>query len=183
MNKGIHYCALCDGPFYKDKIVAVVGGGDSAAKEALLLSEYAKEVYMLIRSTLKAEPINKERIKKNKKIKVIEGIQIKEIKGTKSVENAVLTKKIKGSNILKLDGIFISIGHLPKSELAKKLGVKLNKKAEIIIDKESKTNIKGVYAAGDVADTRFKQAITGVGEGVKAVYDIYEEFDKDVECM
>jgi thioredoxin reductase len=138
---------------------------------------------MLIRSTLKAEPINIDRIKKNKKIKIIEGIQVKEIKGTKAVEEVVLNKKIKNSNILKLNGVFIDIGHVPKSELAKKIGVKTNKKGEIIIDKQSKTNKKGVYAAGDITDTAFKQAITGVGEAVKAVYEIYESVGKDVECM
>ena len=175
MNKGVHTCALCDGPFYKNKIIAVVGGGDSAAKEALLLSNYAKKVYMIIRSTLKADPVNRDRIKANKKIQIIEGIQIKEIKGDKFVNSVVLDKKISNSNILKLDGIFVEIGHLPLSELAKKLGVKTNKQGEIIIDKNSKTNKAGIFAAGDVADTRFNQAITGVGEAVKAAYGIYEK--------
>ncbi len=186
LNKGVHYCALCDGVFYKNKIIAVVGGGDSAAKEALLLSEYGKKVYILARSTLKAEPINAERIKKNKKIQVIEGVKVKEIKGdkeNKKVNELILTKKISGSNRLKVDGVFIDIGHIPKSELAQKLGVKLNEKKEIIIDKESKTNVCGVYAAGDVADAKFKQAVTGIGEGIKAVYNIYERLKKDIECM
>jgi thioredoxin-disulfide reductase len=182
-NKGVHYCALCDGPFYKDKVVAVVGGSDSAAKEASLLSDYCKKVYMLIRSHLKAEPINAEKLRKNKKVEIIEGIKVKGIKGDKKVNSVQVTKKVAGKNELKIDGVFIDIGHIPKSELAKKLGVEVNKKGEIIIDKESKTNVNGVYAAGDVADTRFKQAITGVGEGVKAVYSIYERLDKDVECM
>jgi len=174
-NKGVHYCALCDGPFYKDKTIAVVGGSDSAAKEALLLSKYAKKVYMLIRSWLKAEPVNAERVKKEKKIQIIDGIQVKEIKGSEKVDSIELTKEVNGKKELKLDGVFVEIGHIPNSELAKEIGVKLNKKAEIIIDKQSKTNISGVYAAGDVADTEFKQAITGVGEAVKAAYDIYNE--------
>lgn len=175
MNKGVHSCALCDGGFYKNKIVAVIGGRDSAVKEALLLSDYAKKVYMIARSTLKPEPINMQRLKKEKKIEVIEGNQIKEIKGNEFVNSIVLKNKLKsGSNILKLDGIFVNIGHIPLSHLAVKLGVKVNKNNEIIIDKDSQTNIKGVYAAGDVADSRFKQAITGVGEGIKAVYSIYE---------
>tara|TARA_Y100000034_G_scaffold87295_1_gene104694 strand:+ start:7290 stop:8276 length:987 start_codon:yes stop_codon:yes gene_type:complete len=174
LNKGVHSCALCDGLLYKNKILAVVGGGDSAVKEALLLNQYAKEVYIIARDKLKPEPINLERLKRERKINIILGVQVKEIKGNKFVNSLILNKKFKNSNILKLDGIFVNIGHIPLSELAIKLGVKVNKNKEIIIDKESKTNIKGIYAAGDVADTVFKQAITGVGEAVKAVYSIYE---------
>ncbi len=173
-NKGVHYCALCDGPLYKNKIVAVVGGGDSAAKEALLLSKYAKKVYILSRSTLKPEPINKIRVKKEKKIQALENIQVKEIKGDKFVQSVLLTKKINNSNELKIDGVFVDVGHVPLSKLAIPIGTKLNKNKEIIINKESQTNLKGVYAAGDVTDTKFKQAITGIGEAVKAVYGIYE---------
>ena len=174
-NKGVHYCALCDGPIYKDKVLAVSGGGDSAVKEALLLSKYATKVYILARSTLKPEPINMERIKKEPKIIVIEGTTIKEIFGNKFVNKIILDKKYKGKNELDVDGVFVSVGHIPLSDLAVKIGVKTNKNKEIIINKESKTNIKRVYAAGDVGDSRFKQAITGVGEAVKAVYSIYED--------
>lgn len=182
-NKGVHYCALCDGPLYKNKVVAINGGGDSAAKEALLMAKYAKKVYVLARSTLKPEPINKDLISKEKKISVIEGVEIKEVRGSRFVEEVVLSpwddsgepgKKVGGSDVLKLDGVFVDIGHVPNSGLAKKIGVKVNKGGEIIIDKESQTNVKGVWAAGDVADAKFKQAITGVGEAVKAVYGIYE---------
>lgn len=178
-NKGVHYCALCDGVFYKNKIVLVVGGGDSAIKEALLLSKYAKKVYIIARSRIKPEPINLKRIKAEKKIEIIEGAQVKEIKGNKFVESIVLDKKIKNSKILKVDGIFVDIGNISLSSLATKLGVKLNKEKEIIIDKESRTNVKGIYAAGDVTDTKFKQAITGVGEAIKAVYSAYECLSKE----
>lgn len=168
-NKGVAYCALCDGPLYRGKIVAVVGGGDSAAKEALLLSKYAKKVYVLARAKLKAEPINLKFVKANKKVEVIEGIEVKEIKGGKFVEEIVLDKKV-----LKVGGVFVDIGHIPLSGLAVPLGVKVNKNKEIKINRDSKTNVIGVWAAGDVSDSKFKQAITGVGEGVKAVYSIYE---------
>ena len=173
-NKGVHYCVLCDGPFYKNKAAAVVGGGDSAAKESLLLSKYAKKVYVLARHGLKGESVNMEKVRKEKKIEIVENIEIKEIKGDKFVNEVVLNKKFKGSNVLKLDGVFVDIGHVPLSDLAKGLGVKVNKGGEIIIDKESKTNVCGVWAAGDVVDTKFKQAITGVGEAVKAAYSVYE---------
>ena len=174
-GKGVHYCALCDGPFYKNKIIGVVGGSDSAAKEALLLTEYAKKVYMIYRGKkIRPEPINYERVMNNKKIEIINDTNVKEVKGDKFVRIVILDKPYDGSEEFKLDGLFIEIGHLPISELAKDLGVKLNKKNEIMIDRESKTNLKGFFAAGDVCDTIFKQAITGVAEGVHAAYSAYE---------
>jgi len=178
-NKGVHYCALCDGFFYKDKTIAVLGGGDSAVKEALLLSNYAKKIYLISRSPLRPEPINFEKLKKEKKIEFFEGINVKEIIGSKFAESVLLDKKIKGSDILKLDGIFVEIGRLPLSELAISLGVKINKNKEIITDKESKTNVKGIFASGDVTNTKIKQAITGVGDSVKAAYSAYEYLNQE----
>jgi thioredoxin-disulfide reductase len=178
-NKGVHYCALCDGTFYKDKIVIVAGGGDSAAKEAILLSNYAKKVYIIARSKLKPEPINKKRVSKINKIEIIENNEIKKIFGKKFVESIELSKNFNNSKKLKVDGVFVDIGHIPISNFAKNLGVKLDKKSQIIINKESKTNIKGVWAAGDVTDSRFKQAITGVGEAVRAIYGAYERMGRE----
>ncbi len=173
-NNGVHYCALCDSYAYQDKVIAVVGGSDSAAKEALVLSEHGKKVFMISRSsTIHPEPINMDRIKKNKKIEIIYNTNILEIKGNKVVQSITLDKSYKGSKELKLDAVFIAIGHLAMSDLAKNLNVILNNHNEIIIDRESKTNIDGIYAAGDVADTRFKQAIIGVGEAVNAVFSAY----------
>ena len=177
-NKGVHYCAVCDGPLYKGKRMAVIGGGDSAVKEALFLSEFGKKIYIFARSTLKPEPINMERMKRNKKINAYEGIQLKEIKGDKFVKEIILDKSVNGSNKLKVDAVFVEIGHIPLSQLAVKLGVKVNEKKEIIISREARTNLKGVYAAGDVGDLRFKQAITGVGEAVTAIYSIYDDLKK-----
>ncbi len=174
-NKGVHYCALCDGPIYKDKIIGIVGGSDSAAKEALLLAEYGKKVYIIYRKEkIRAEPINLKKVEQNKKIEIINNTNIKEIKGDKSLNSVILDKPYKGSTQFKLDALFIEIGHIPISNLAKQIGVKTNQKGEIITDKEtSSTNIKGVYACGDVADNKFKQAITGVAEGVIAAYNVY----------
>ncbi|MBU2497173.1 MAG: FAD-dependent oxidoreductase [Nanoarchaeota archaeon] len=177
-NKGVHYCALCDGPFYKDKIVGVAGGSDSAAKEALMLTEFAKRVYIIYRKEkIRAEPVNTKRIEekaKQDKIEIINNTNITEIKGKKQMEKVIFDKPHKGSKEFKLDALFIDIGYIPLSELAHSIGVKINDKGEIVIDKNSKTNIKGVFAAGDVTETEFKQAITGVGEGVQAVYQAYK---------
>lgn len=179
-NRGVAYCALCDAPLYKNKVVAVVGGSDSAAKDALLLSEHVKKVYIIYRKDkIRAEPINIKRIEQNKKIEIINNTNITQIIGTKKVEKVILDKSYNNSKELTLDGVFVAIGHIFLSDLAKPLGVKLNDKGEIIIDhKNSTTNIPGIFAAGDVADKPFKQAITGVAEGCTAAYSAYEYITK-----
>ncbi len=175
-NRGVHSCVLCDGPLYAGQALAVVGGGDSAVKEALLLTQFAKKVYVIARGDrLKPEPVNGERLKKNGKITVLTGTRITEIKGDGKKANAlVLDKPFEGSSELRVGALFLEIGHTPLSGLAKTIGVLANGRGEIIINRNSETNVPGVFAAGDVADSRFKQAITGVGEGVNAVYSAYK---------
>jgi len=184
-NKGVGYCALCDAPLYKDKVVAIIGGSDTATSYALILAEHAKKVYIIYRGeSIRAEPSNINKIKLNKKIEIINNTNIKEIKGDRFVKSVLLDKPYKNSNELSLDGIFAAIGHIYLSELAKNLGVETNASGEIIIDhKTSKTSVEGVFAAGDVTDKPFKQLITGVGDGVTAAYSAYEYVsDKKVEC-
>lgn len=179
-NKGVHYCALCDGAFYKGKVIGVVGGSDSAAKESLLLSTYGSKVYIFARGErIRPEPVNLERVKANPKIEVVTKINIKGIKGDKKVTHVVFDRELNGSRELALDALFVEIGHIPLSELAVELGVELNGKGEVKIDRLSRTNLPGVYAAGDVADSEFKQAITGVAEGVNAAYSAYEHVNKN----
>ncbi len=179
-NKGVAYCALCDAPLFKDKIVGLVGGSDSAAKDALVLAEHAKKVYIIYRGNeIHPEPINLERIKANKKIEIINNTNVVEIKGKDFLEKVILDNPYNGSKEFHLQGLFIAIGHIILSELAKTLGVKTNEKGEIITDKEAKTNIEGVFAAGDVANTPFKQLITGVAEGCIGAYSAYEHITKN----
>ncbi len=173
-NRGVSYCALCDAPLFKEKTVAVIGGSDSAAKEALLLAKYCPKVYIIYRrEKIRPEPINARRIEAEPKIEIITETNVTEVLGDTRVTGVRLDKPYNGSDTLPLDGIFIAIGGIPYSELAKKLGVETNEKGEIIIDRSSKTNIEGVFAAGDVVDSEFKQAITGVSEGVHAAYQAY----------
>ena len=175
-NKGVHYCALCDGFFYRDKVTAIVGGSDSAAKDALVLAEHAKKVYMIYRrDQIRPEPVNKKRVENQPKIEIITNTNVVEIKGNEQgVTGLVLDKEYKGSKELALEGVFIAIGHIALSDLAKEVGVELNEKGEIKINRKAETNIPGFFAAGDVVDTHFKQAITGVAEGVLAAYGAYE---------
>ena len=170
-GRGVSYCATCDGPFYKDKIVAVIGGSDSAAKEALFLAQNTKKVYIIYRGEeIRAEPINKKRVSKNEKIEIIYKTNIKEIKGDNTVNSVVFDN----GKDFEVDGVFIEIGSIPNSDLAKRIGVETNQKGEIRINRKSETNIPGIFAAGDVADAPFKQAITGVSEGVVAAYSAFD---------
>jgi len=174
-GNGVHYCALCDGYIYHDKVIAVVGGSDSAAKEALLLSEYAKKVYIIYRKEkIRAEPINSKRVADNPKIEIINHTNVVKILGDKVVNKVIQDKEYKGKKELALDGLFIDIGHIPISQLVEGLGVKVNDKKEIVVNRDAETSVPGVYAAGDVTDQKFKQAITGVAEGVSAVYSAYQ---------
>ncbi|MHA1239606.1 MAG: NAD(P)/FAD-dependent oxidoreductase [Promethearchaeota archaeon] len=170
-GRGVSYCATCDGPFYKDKTVCVVGGSDSAAKEALFLSQNVKKVYIIYRGEeIRAEPINKKRVEENHKIEIIYKTNIVEIKGDNTVKSVIFDNGTE----FEVDGVFIEVGSIPNSDLAKRIGVKTNQKDEIIINRKSETNIPGIFAAGDVADAPFKQAITGVAEGVVAAYSVFD---------
>lgn len=172
--KGVSYCATCDGPFFKNKVASIVGGSDSAAKEAMVLAKTCSKVYMFIRTHLKAEPINADRIRAIENVEIIEGVQVSSINGNQKVESVSLDN---GETIL-TDAVFIAIGMLPQNTLAKKLGVECNDKGEIIIDKLSKTNVEGIYAAGDVTNSEWKQGIIGSAEGSVAAYSAFEYINK-----
>lgn len=177
-NKGVSYCALCDGAFYKNKIVAIVGSGDSAAKEAILLAGLCSKVYLFIRGDkVKAEAPNLVRVEslqKEGKIEVRFKTEIAEIIGTKSVEKI----KLKNGEEVALQAIFIAVGHFALSEIAAHLGVELNEKKEIKINRKSETSMPGIYGAGDVCDSNFKQAITGASEAVVAAFNAFEYIGK-----
>ncbi len=170
-GNGVHSCAICDGYLYNGKTVAVVGGSDSAAKEALVLAEHAEKVFIIYRKEkIRAEPIIYDRVMAADNIEIINNTNVVEAKGDKKLDRVVLDKPYDGKNELPLDGLFIEVGHTPLSQLSRTIGVELNEKGEIVTDKMSCTNVEGVYAAGDVTDMEFKQAITGVAQGVTAAY-------------
>jgi thioredoxin reductase (NADPH) len=174
-NRGVSYCALCDAAFFRNKTVAVVGSGDSAAKEALLLAEHSAKVYVISRTHLHPEPVNLERVKANPKIELLDNAEVEEISG----DDRVRQVKLNNGKILELEGLFIAIGLTPHSELADKIGVKLNEKREIIVNRRAETNVPGVFSAGDVCDSAFKQAITGSAEAVTASYWAFEYLQKN----
>ena len=179
IGKGVSYCYTCDAAFFKDKIVGVVGGSDSAAMAALLLSRYSKKVYIIYRKQeIRAAPINKKAVEENKKIEIIPNTNIIELKGDKFLTSVVFDKPYKGSKEFKLDGLFVEIGHIPSTIIAENLGVKLNDEGFIIVDKEKRTNIGGVFAAGDITDTVLRQAVTAASDGAVAAYSAYKYLEK-----
>ena len=177
-NKGVSFCATCDGALFHEKVVAIVGGSDAAAKEALLLTEYAKKVYMIYRKdAIRAEPINKKRVDEKVnagQIEIITNTNVLEIKGAKMMTHVILDQGYKGKKELKLDGIFIEIGGVPNTDIAKELGVNIDKNDYIITDKEAKTNVPGIFAAGDVTSNVWKQGIIAAAEGSFAAFSAFE---------
>lgn len=180
-NKGVSYCATCDGPLFKNKDLVIVGGGDSAVKESLLLAKYGKSVKIIYRGAeIRPEPINKRRMEATTNIEVMTKSNIIEIVGKDRVGKVILDT---GQEI-ECQGVFIEIGRTPLTDLAKKIDVGLNQKGEIIINKMSETNVKGFLAAGDCTNTDWKQAVVGVAEGCLAAYSAYEYVSKNtIECV
>lgn len=177
LGKGVSYCATCDALFFKNKTVAVVGGGDSAASAATLLSEHANKVYLIYRKeTLKCQPLYHEQLKNNPKVTIICYTNVLEILGENKVENITLDKPFEGYNTLKVDGIFMEIGSIPTTDLLAQLGIELNPQGFIITDQWGKTNVPGVYAAGDITTNTigFNQIITASSDGATAINALYK---------
>jgi thioredoxin-disulfide reductase len=174
-GKGVAYCATCDGPLFKNKIVAVVGGGNSALESANYLSQIAQKVFLIHRrEEFRGEAILIERIKKDPNIELKLNKIVTEIKGDKFVKGIVIEDiKTKTKEELKLDGIFIEIGHTVDATPIKEL-VKLNENNEIIIDEQCQTSLAGVLAAGDVTNIKFKQIVISAAEGAKAALTAYK---------
>ena len=174
VGRGVSYCAVCDGAFYKNKVVAVVGGGNAAVEEAMYLTKFADKVYVIHRrNELRADKIVQERAFKNEKIEFIWDSVVKEIKGDDLVHTAVL-ENVKTQEIsnLQVNGVFPYIGMVPNIENIKGQ-VEQDANGFIITDETMKTSIDGVYAVGDVRKTPLRQVITAASDGaVGAVYAV-----------
>jgi thioredoxin reductase (NADPH) len=170
-GKGVTTCAICDAPYYKDKKVVIVGGGDSAVEEAVLLSSFAKEITVLVRGDrMRAAPTQQERFKQYPAIKILYNTQITEIKGNaKEVTHiALLNNKTKATSTIPVDGVFLAIGHAPNSQIFKNY-LNLDTQGYITLaPRNQETNLQGIFAAGDVSDPDFKQAGVAAGDGIKA---------------
>jgi len=167
---GVSACATCDGFFFKEKAVAVVGGGNAAVEEAMFLTKFASKVYLIHRrNELRAEKMLQAKLKANKKIEIIWDSVVEDVLGTKEPKtvNALKIKNVKDNKVkeLKVDGLFIAIGHDPATSLFKDQ-LNMDKEGYLITKPDStETNIPGVFAAGDVKDKIFRQAVTAAGMG------------------
>ena len=176
---GLSACATCDGFFFKDKEVAVIGGGNSAAEEALFLTKFATKVYLIHRrDKLRAEKILQDRLKENSKIEFIWNSEVTRFNGNDDLESIdLLNKKDNQTSTLKIDGVFIAIGHDPATQLFKGQ-LKMDDGGYIITDPDStKTSIDGVFAAGDVKDKIYRQAVTAAGMGCMAALEVEKYLD------
>jgi len=171
MGRGISFCATCDGPFYRDEEVAVIGGGDTAVQEAIFLTRFVKKIYLVHRrDKLRAAKLLQERVLAEEKITPIWDTIPWKISGENAVEGIEL-KNVKTGEVdrKEVKGVFVFIGTIPNTELVKDL-VKLDESGFILTDDNMQTSIPGVFAAGDIRSKLFRQISTAVGEGAAASY-------------
>jgi len=170
-GKGVSSCATCDAPFFKDRIVAAVGGGDTAVKESLFLTRFVEKVYLIHRrDRLRAEMILQEQALANEKIEIIWDSVLTGIQGFTNVENiTVQNVKTKEEKTLSVDGCFIWVGEMPNTKFLAD-GVKLDEKGFIVANLNMETSVPGVFVAGDVRNTPLRQVATAVGDGAVAAF-------------
>lgn len=181
MGHGVSACATCDGFFFRGKDVIIVGGGDSALEEAMFLTKFAKSVSVVHRrDELRASKIMRDRAGKNPKINFVWNSEVKEILGEEGQDGGVGKKvtgvllfnnKTKENVEMPIDGVFVAIGHTPQTEIFAK-DIEMDEKKYIVTKSNTMTNVEGVFACGDVADSYYRQAITAAGSGCQAAIDV-----------
>ncbi len=171
IGKGVSSCATCDAPFFRNKNVVIVGGGDSAMEEALVLAGGAASVKIVHRrDALRASSIMQKRVQEHPKIELLFNTEVKEIKGEGRVQSAVLhNNQTNTDSEIPLDGVFVAIGHIPNTGMFK--GIDLDEQGYIKVQNHYHTNIPGVFTAGDVHDRNYRQAITAAGFGCAAALE------------
>ncbi len=175
-GKGVTYCATCDAFFYRNKTVAVLGGGDSAVEGAAIAAQVAKTVYLVHRrDTFRAEPYWVEKVKAKENIKFVLNTNVLEVQGDTKVRGIKLDTPYEGSDVLPVDGVFIEIGSLPAVALPQSLGCVLDDRGFLKVDSAQATNVPGVFAAGDVtsASNHFAQFVTAAGEAGVAANSVF----------
>ena len=172
-GKGVSYCATCDGAFFRNQDIAVVGGGDSCMEEATFLTKFASKVHIIHRrDTFRASKIMQERALNNENIEVHWNSEIEDIKGDQKVQQIILKDTKTGENkTLEMGGVFVAIGHEPNTELFKNQ-LEMDENGYIIQKENTETSVKGVFTAGDVHDHRYRQAVTAAGFGCMSAIDV-----------
>lgn len=179
IGRGVSSCAVCDGPFFKNKKVIIVGGGDTAMREAQYISKFATSVTVVHRGNiLRAQARLQELVKSKPNVDFLFNSTVEEVMGEEKVTGVKIKNTQSGEiSTVEIDGIFIAIGHKPNTEFLQGQ-VELNDKGYIVIKDETKTSVSGVFVAGDVADYCYRQAVTAAGAGCKAVLDAEEYLEK-----
>ena len=172
-GKGVSYCATCDGAFFRDQELAVVGGGDSCMEEATFLTKFASKVHIIHRrDEFRASKIMQERALNNEKIAVHWNSTVLDIKGDQKVQQVILKDTKTGEETsVDMAGVFVAIGHEPNTELFKDQ-LELDENGYIVLNKNTQTSVDGVFSAGDVHDHRYRQAVTAAGYGCMAAIDV-----------
>ena len=178
-GRGVSFCSTCDAPLHRSNVVAIVGGGDAAVKGTVLLSKYARQVYFIYRGPAftRPEAANLRLLDAAANVERLFNTNVIKLKGDDGLSGIVLDKQVNGSDEITVDGLFIEIGADPRTELACQLGVQLNDKDEIMVDKHMGTNVHGVFAAGDVTDAsgELKQTLTAAAQGALAATTAYTD--------
>jgi thioredoxin reductase (NADPH) len=181
-GKGVSYCATCDGPFFRNQEIVVIGGGDSAIEEASFLTKFATTVHLVHRrAELRASKVMQERALNNEKIKFHWDSAVIDIKGDEKVRQAVLKNlKTNEEKTLDIGGLFVAIGHTPNTKIFKDQ-IDLDDEGYIVLKDKTHTNIEGVFAAGDVHDKNYRQAITAAAFGCMAAIDVDKYISESTE--
>ena len=177
VGRGVSYCSTCDAPMHKNNVVAIVGGGNAAGEGALLLSRYASTVYLIYRKEefTRPEPISLQQLNQSKNIKQVMSTNVTQLNGVDGLDSISIDKEYNGVSEIDVDGIFIEIGADPRVEIPNQLKLELNEKNEVIVDSEMRTNVEGIFAAGDLCNSSgdLKQTITAASQGAIAATSTY----------
>ena len=177
-GRGVSFCSVCDAPLHRDNVVAVVGGGNAAVEGAVLLAKYATQVYLIYRGSefFRPERIIVEELNRTPNITQLLETNVVELQGTNDLEGIRIDRQLNGSSEVTVDGIFIEIGADPRADIPKELGIHLNDEDEVIVDKGMRTNVPGIFAAGDLTDASgdLKQTITAAAQGAIAASAAYK---------
>ena len=167
-NRGVHYCELCDGHMYQDKVISVMGGGNAAVDAANFLTKYASKLYLIHRSKLRADEVSQERLYENPKVEVLLETEITKLFGdTRLQKIEIFDKKTESTKLIEVDAIFVNIGVAPNVELFKEQ-IKLSERNHIIAGEDCRTNLEGVFAAGDIREKEINQLTTAASDGTTA---------------
>lgn len=176
LGKGVSYCATCDGMFFRDKVVSVIGGGNAAAAVAMEMTSFASKVYLVHRGEkMTVEPFWLEKINANPKIESVKNTNVIEIRGSNKVEKIILEEPYNDHTFLKTDGVFIEIGSEPGIQIAQKIGIEVDEDRSIKVADNQSTNLLGIFAAGDITtgSNKFRQVLTACSEGAIAADSVY----------